>query len=75
MMRGYGYGHWGHGGHCGCGCHEGSGWYGYGRGPPWGWQAPTTKDEVVEDMETYKAELEAEITALEKRISALKEKK
>lgn len=74
-MRGYGYGHWGHGGHCGCGCHEGPGWYGYGQGPPWGWQAPTTKDEVVEDMETYKAELEAEITALEKRISALREKK
>lgn len=33
-----------------------------------------TKDEVVEDMEGYKAELEAEITALEKRINTLKEK-
>jgi hypothetical protein len=74
MMRGYGYAHWCHG-HCGCGCHEGPSWYGYGRGPAWGWQAPATKDEVVEDMETYKAELEAEITALEKRINAMKEKK
>jgi hypothetical protein len=68
MMRGYGYGH------CGCGCHHGPGRYGYGQQPPWGWQNPATKDEVVEDMEAYKAELEAEITTLEKRINALKEK-
>jgi hypothetical protein len=33
-----------------------------------------TKDDVIEDMEDYKAQLEAEITALEKRISGLKEK-
>jgi hypothetical protein len=33
-----------------------------------------TKDDVIEDMQDYKAELEAEITALEKRISSLKEK-
>lgn len=33
-----------------------------------------TKDEVVGEMEDYKAQLEAEITALEKRISTLKEK-
>jgi polyhydroxyalkanoate synthesis regulator phasin len=33
-----------------------------------------TIDDVVEDMETYKAELEAEIAALEKRINTLKEK-
>jgi chaperonin cofactor prefoldin len=33
-----------------------------------------TKDEIVDEMEDYKARLEAEITALEKRISTLKEK-
>jgi chaperonin cofactor prefoldin len=33
-----------------------------------------TKDEVVEEMEDYKARLEAEITTLEKRIGSLKEK-
>jgi chaperonin cofactor prefoldin len=33
-----------------------------------------TKDDVIEDMQDYKAELEAEITALEKRISSLREK-
>jgi hypothetical protein len=33
-----------------------------------------TKGEVVEEMEDYKAQLEAEITALEKRISTWKEK-
>jgi predicted nucleic acid-binding Zn-ribbon protein len=33
-----------------------------------------TRNEVVEDMEDYKAQLEAEITALEKRINSLKEK-
>jgi hypothetical protein len=66
-MGRFGYGHWEH-----CGCHAGPGWY--GRGPAWSWQAPMTKDEVVEDMEDYKAQLEAEITVLEKRIKALKEK-
>ncbi|HUK49831.1 MAG TPA: hypothetical protein VLV18_02250 [Terriglobales bacterium] len=68
-MRRFGYGH---GGHCGCGCNEGAGWHGRGYGG--GWQSPMTKDEVVEEMEDYKAQLEAEITALEKRISTLKEK-
>jgi hypothetical protein len=34
-----------------------------------------TRDEVVQDMQDYKAQLEAEITALEKRINGLKEKK
>jgi hypothetical protein len=68
-MGRFGYGHWGH---CGCGCHAGPGWD--ARGAAWGWQAPMTKDEVVEDMEDYKAQLEAEITALEKRINTLKEK-
>jgi len=33
-----------------------------------------TKDEVVDEMKDYKARLEAEITALEKRINSLKEK-
>jgi chaperonin cofactor prefoldin len=33
-----------------------------------------TKDEAVEEMEDYKARLEAEIAALEKRINSLKEK-
>jgi hypothetical protein len=68
-MRRFGY--W-HGGHCGCHYHDGPGWY--GRGRAWGWDYPMTKDDVIQDMEDYKAELEAEITALEKRISSLKEK-
>jgi len=68
-MGRFGYGH---GGHCDCNYHAGP--HGYGRGPVWGWQPPMTKDEVVEEMEDYKARLEAEITALEKRISSLKEK-
>jgi hypothetical protein len=71
-MGRFGYGHWGHWEHCGCGCHAGPGWY--GRGQAWGWQSPMTKDEVVEEMEDYKAQLEAEITGLEKRINTLKEK-
>jgi hypothetical protein len=68
-MGRFGYGH---GGHCGCECHGDPSWYGQGR--TWGWQPPMTKDEVVEEMEDYKARLEAEITALEKRIGSLKEK-
>jgi hypothetical protein len=68
-MGRFGYGH---GGHCDCECYGGPSWY--GRGRTWGWQPPMTKDEVVEDMEDYKARLEAEITALEKRINSLKEK-
>jgi hypothetical protein len=66
-MRRYGY--W-HGGHCGCHWH---GWHG-GYGPAWAWEPAATKDEVLEDMQDYKAELEAEITALEKRINTLREK-
>jgi len=57
-------------GHCDCNCHEGPNMYGHA----WGWRTPMTKDEVVGEMEDYKARLEAEITALEKRISTLKEK-
>lgn len=68
-MGRFGYGH---GGHCDCECHGGPGWY--GRGRTWGWQPPMTNDEVVGEMEDYKARLEAEITALEKRINSLKEK-
>jgi hypothetical protein len=67
-MGRFGYGH---GGHCGCHCHAGPELY--GRGQAWGWRPPMTKDEVVEEMEDYKAQLEAEITSLEKRISKLKE--
>ncbi len=67
-MGRFGYG-W-HGGHCGCGCHTGPSWY----GPGYGSYSTPTKDEVVEEMEDYKARLEAEITALEKKINSLKEK-
>lgn len=68
-MGRFGYGHWGH---YGCGCHAGPGWYWPGQAL--GWQPPMTRNEVVEEMEDYKAQLEAEITALEKRINTLKEK-
>jgi hypothetical protein len=68
-MGRFGYGH---GGGCDCYCHSGPGLS--GRGPFWRWQAPATKDEMVDEMEDYKARLEAEITALEKRIKSLKEK-
>ncbi len=45
-------------------------------GMPWGRFGPyaVTRDEMVEEMEEYKAQLESEIAALEKRISTLKEK-
>ncbi len=59
-MPRYGYG-WG--GPCGCNC----------AGPGFFW--PRSRDEVVEDLEDYKASLESEITTLEKRIQALREKK
>ena len=49
-------------GQCGCYC----------GGPSWAY--PSSRDEVVEEMEGYKASLESEIAALEKRIKALKEK-
>ena len=67
-MGRFGYGHWEH---CHCNCHAGPS--PYGRGLGYGWQPPMTKDEVVEEMEDYKARLEAEITTLEKRIGSLKE--
>ncbi|MDG7009604.1 MAG: DUF5320 domain-containing protein [Nitrososphaerota archaeon] len=54
---------YGWGGHCGCSC----------SGP--GYFRPTSRDEAVEELEDYKAGLESEITALEKRIQSLKEKK
>lgn len=41
---------------------------------PRAWLAPS-RDEFVGDLEEYKAALEAEIVALEKRIQALREKK
>ena len=36
---------------------------------------PRSGDEIVDDLEDYKASLESEITTLEKRIQTLKEKK
>ncbi|MCL4356189.1 MAG: DUF5320 domain-containing protein [Nitrososphaerota archaeon] len=54
---------YGWGGQCGCSC----------SGP--GYFRPTSRDEAVEELEDYKAGLESEITALEKRIQSLKEKK
>ena len=70
-MGRFGYGwHGGHEGHCGCGCHAGPAWNDRGYGS----YSTPTKNEVVEEMEDYKARLEAEITALEKRINSLKEK-
>lgn len=48
-------------GQCGCCC-----------GPVWAY--PRSRDEVVEEMEDYKASLESEIAALEKRIKSVKEK-
>ena len=73
----YGHRHW----HC----HD---WpYGpeWGRGPGWGYGPgrgygrrlagdPGTRDEVIEDLESYKEELEAEIRRREKRIGSLREK-
>lgn len=60
-MPRYGYGGWG--GPCGCSC----------SGPGSFW--PRSRDEVVEDLQDYKASLESEITALEKRIQTVKERK
>jgi hypothetical protein len=54
-----------YGGGCQCGCNC--------SGPSNYW--PRTRDEVVEELEGYKASLESEITTLEKRIQALKERK
>ena len=76
----YGYGPCGHQhGHChdrGYGPGGGPGW---GYGPGWGRGRrfaadPGTRDEVIEDLEDYKEELEAEIRRLEKRIGSLREK-
>jgi hypothetical protein len=47
-----------------CGCHCG--------GP--GSASPRSREEIVGEMEEYKANLESEITALEKRINAVKAK-
>ena len=54
---------YGWGGQCGCCC----------SGPGYFW--PRSRDEFVDELEDYKAGLESEITALEKRIQNLKEKK
>lgn len=66
----YGYGPCGHG----CGHHHGQvygpGW-GYGRHAMAGREG---RDEMIEDLEDYKAGLEEEIRRLEKRIGSLREK-
>ena len=48
----------------GCGC----------EGPYWARAMPRHRDEIIEELEDYKAGLEAEILALEKRIKDLKSK-
>ena len=40
----------------------------------WAMMVPRHKEEIIEELEDYKAGLEAEILALEKRIKDLKEK-
>jgi hypothetical protein len=52
------------GGGAGCGC----------EGPYWARVIPRHRDEIIEELEDYKAGLEAEILALEKRIKDLKSK-
>jgi hypothetical protein len=49
-------------GGCGCG------------GPYWATAVPRHREEIIEELEDYKAGLEAEILALEKRIKDLKSK-
>jgi hypothetical protein len=48
----------------GCGCGE----------PYWVRALPRHREEIIEELEDYKAGLEAEILALEKRIKDLKSK-
>ncbi|HKG71839.1 MAG TPA: hypothetical protein VKA87_08060 [Nitrososphaeraceae archaeon] len=43
-------------------------------GPYWATIVPRHRDEIIEELEDYKAALEAEILALEKRIKDLKAK-
>lgn len=66
---GPGYGYWDHG------CGPGYG-YGYGRGLGYGprWASRPTRDEFVEELEAYKADLEAEIQSLERRLQTLRSK-
>jgi hypothetical protein len=48
---------------------------GGGGGPYWAtMMVPRYREEIIEELEDYKADLEAEILALEKRIKDLKEK-
>jgi chaperonin cofactor prefoldin len=42
--------------------------------PYWAMMAPRHREEIIEELEDYKADLEAEILALEKRIKDLKSK-
>ena len=53
----------GWGGQCGCNCS--------GAGNFW----PMSREEVLDELEDYKASLSSEMTALEKRIQTLKERK
>ena len=65
----------------GCGnCHDddpyggrGPGW-GYGRARRFYYSGPESGDEAADDLEDYKASLEAEIRRLEKRIGSLRQK-
>jgi hypothetical protein len=55
--------------------HRGGGEGGFSCGPPyWAMMLPRHRDEIIEELEDYKAGLEAEILALEKRIKDLKAK-
>ncbi len=60
----------------GCGGHRHEPGYGCGRGPGYGpqWASRPTKEEFVQDLEDYKADLEAEIQALEHRLQTLRSK-
>ena len=68
--------------HAGCGCRDDyDAPYSWGPGPGWGYgrgrryyEGPPTRDEAAEDIEDYKASLEAEIRRLEKRIGSLRQK-
>ena len=51
--------------------HEGSG---CGRRSYWATMVPRHREEIIEELEDYKAGLEGEILALEKRIKDLKAK-
>lgn len=49
--------------------------YGRGLGRYFGWNAPQTKEEKVEDLETYKKALEEEMEDLNKELEIAKNQK